>query len=187
MPVVIAPAADARPYKLIGLNRHYEHVSLQQFSTLEELAKAAVSADYYAKANLRSILPPFDQAVRLKALNPSDKVLSVEELVAWGRRLRQTEYLSRRHAHVFREGPVQGIRKWRGGYGVRNHRVQAERRDNHLVVFEDGEVSARATRCGGYLPNSWDGRRRIVQRCWKSQHKGRKSWDRPTLRGTSEG
>lgn len=76
-------------------------------------------------------------------------------------------------------GPVEGIRKWRGGYGsCRRVRTMAEKRLNELVLYEDGEVSARTSRLGTNLVSSWDDVMRQNERNWKSQTKGIKAWDR---------
>lgn len=179
---IIARAAIVRPYLLIKLNYQGVVVSEQGYESLEELAKAASSAAYYLEERAESWYRLPSDAVRQKALSPRGKLLNIAELVAWGRRLRRSGYWSHR-AHVFRSGPVPSTRKWRGGSGQTNCRTQAERRSNAMVVKEDGEVSVRAARLGFNLPCSWDGRYRDVERCWKSQHKGGKSWDRPARHG----
>ena len=78
---------------------------------------------------------------------------------------------------AFRRGPVPGIAKRRGGYGVfRQPHTHAERRLNALVLAEDGEVPARPER--NSLPSVWDDDFRPRISNWKAQHKGRKAWDR---------
>lgn len=181
---IIARSAIVRPYKLIGLNYQGVPVSGHDYETLEDLARAASSASYYLARNAESWMPLPSQAVRQKAVSPRGKLLNLDELVAWGRRLRWTGYYSR-YAYVFRNGPVSGIRKWRGGSSNTNARTQSERRLNAMVVKEDGEVSTRAARLGFNLPCSWDGRPRNNERCWKSQHKGGKSWARPARHGSN--
>lgn len=176
-------AAVADQYQLIGLNYQWQPVYESRYATLEELAKAASWSAYEVERNRSSWMPLESEAVRHKALNPRGKLLAINELVAWGRRLRTASYRSRYDNFEFRVGSVSGIRKWRGGSHTKNHQVQNERRGTALVVREDGEVSARAVRLDSYLPDSWGGRRRIVQHCWKSQHKGIKSWDRPAQHG----
>lgn len=181
---IIARSAIVRPYKLIGLNYQGVPVSDHDYETLEDLARAASSASYYLARNAESWMPLPSQAVRQKAVSPRGKLLNLDELVAWGRRLRWAGYYSR-YAYVFRNGPVSGIRKWRGGSSNTNARTQSERRLNAMVVKEDGEVSTRAARLGFNLPCSWDGRPRNNERCWKSQHKGGKSWARPARHGSN--
>lgn len=180
---IIARDALWRPYKLIGLNYQWQPVTEQEFASLEELAKAASYNAYTLERNASSWMPLESQAVRQKALSPRGKLLNIVELVSWGRRLRQTNYWSRYGQFVFRSGPVSCISKWRGGSSTRNCQTQNERRGTAMVLREEGEVAARAVRHDSYLPSSWDGRRRIVQRCWKSQHKGCKSWDRAVPNG----
>jgi hypothetical protein len=180
----IVPDASARPYVLIGLNYMWQPVSEHRFKTLEDLVKAAADAAPAVESNRRSWFPLERQAVRQKAIGPRGKVLALDELVAWGRRLSREQCLFwRAKKFEFRRGSVPGVRTWRGGSSTRPHRVQAERRDNALVLWEDGEVPARAVRRGGYLPDDWDNRRRIIQKSWKSQRRGRKSWDRPAPHG----
>lgn len=76
-------------------------------------------------------------------------------------------------------GPVPRVRKFRGGNGhYRKMSTTPERRLNALVLDEEGEVACRAARQGHNLPSSWDDFGRHKERIWKSQHRGRKSWDR---------
>ena len=180
---IIAPGAIVRPYKLIGLNYQNMPVSEQCFATLEELARAASSSSYYLQRSLSDGYRLWNEAVRQRATGPRDKQLVLEDLVAWGRRLRYSSYYRGYGSYVFRNGPVSGVRKWRGGSSTTNARTQSERRLNAMVVKEDGEVSTRAARLGFNLPCSWDGRPRNNERCWKSQHRGGKSWDRPARHG----
>jgi hypothetical protein len=183
----IVPDASVRSYVLIGLNYMFQPVSEHRFKTLEDLAKAAAEAAPKVESNRRGWFPLERQAVRQKALSPKGKVLALDELVAWGRRLSWEQYLRwTQKKFEFRRGSVPGVRTWRGGRSTRPHRVHAERRDNAFVLWEDGEIPARAVRRGGYLPNCWDGRWRSTHRSWKSQHKGGKSWDRPAPHGKAE-
>ena len=180
---IIIPDAAARPYQLIGLNYMFQPVLEQRFATLEELAISASGMAREVAQNLSSWLPGAGHAVRLKALSGRDKPLAIASLVAWGRRLQLASYRGRYDNFVFRQGSVSGISKWRGGSSVRNCQVQNERRSTAMVLREEGEVPARSVRLGRQLPDSWEGRRRIYQGCWKSQHKGIKSWDRPAQHG----
>ena len=76
-------------------------------------------------------------------------------------------------------GPVPGIRKRRGGPAhFRHPATTPEARLNAMLLPGEGEVSARRARCGANLPDSWDERVRSVEKSWKSQHQGRKAWDR---------
>lgn len=180
---LIKADALARPYQLIGLNYMWQPVSEQSFATLAELARAASWSAPEIARNRSSWLPLEGAAVRQNAVNPRGKPLAIDELVAWGLRLRGAGYSGRYGSYVFRVGSVSGVRKWRGGSHTKSHCLQNERRSTALVLREDGEVPARAARLDQNLPSSWDGRRRIVQYCWKSQHRGGKSWDRPVLHG----
>lgn len=76
------------------------------------------------------------------------------------------------------EGPVPGTgsrSRYRGCY--RRPHTQAERRTAVWLV-EDGEPRIRAQRRANYLPTRWDDLYRRTERNWKSQHKGRKAWDK---------
>lgn len=76
------------------------------------------------------------------------------------------------------EGPVPGTGT-RGGYSrhYRRPHTQGERRQAIWLV-EEGEPAIRAARHANYLPTRWDDIHRRTERNWKSQHKGRKAWDR---------
>lgn len=180
---IIARDVVVRPYKLIGLNYQNMPVTEQSYETLEALARAASSSSYYLQRCMADGYRLWNEAVSQRAYGPRNKPLVIEELVAWGRRLRYTCYYGRYGNYVFRRGPVSGVRKWRGGSSNSNARTQSERRLNAMVVREDGEVSTRAARLGFNLPCSWDGRNRQSERCWKSQHNGGKSWARPARHG----
>ena len=181
---IIVPDASARPYQLIGLNYQWQPVHEQRFATLEELAKAVYEAASIVESNQRKWLPLERDVVRQKAVNPRGKVLVIAELAAWARRLRIASYRRRAEEFIFRRGSVPGVCNRNRGPSQRNRRVQNERRSTALVVWEDGEVAARAVRHDSHLPNSWDDYRdRGHQRNWKAQHTGRKSWDRPARQG----
>jgi len=78
-----------------------------------------------------------------------------------------------------RLGPVPGTRKRRGGPACfRQPATTQEIRLNAMVLPVEGEVSARRARCATNLPDSWQEQVRSVERNWKSQHQGRKAWDR---------
>lgn len=73
--------------------------------------------------------------------------------------------------------PVRGIRKYRGGgYGF--HRYPQTTPERRLNQAMPDEPAARWARQGRHLPTSWDDLPRTVQRCWKAQRKGRKTWAR---------
>lgn len=80
----------------------------------------------------------------------------------------------------YRNGPVPGIRRPRGFNDYRSIRTYAERRMLSLVVAEDDEPPARASRKN--VPSSWDEICRGKEKCWKRQHKGVKAWDRHATR-----
>jgi hypothetical protein len=187
MNATIMTGAAMRPYKLVSYNCYSAELRTELFTSLDELAYAAYRASWYLKDNARKWFVSETYAVEQCAFAPRGKPLAIAELVAWGGRLAWNKYvLDTLSAYTHRQGPVRGIRKWRGGSSSRPHQVQGQRRANALVLVEDGEVPARVSRCGFNLPDSWDGRRRINQRCWKSQHKGRKSWDRPAQHGKKQ-
>lgn len=103
---------------------------------------------------------------------------STLEMLCCGRRLADAwnsyEFVN---SDRFRKDSVIGIRKWRGGSGYfRRIRTMAERRQNMAVVLEEGRTMVRGRRA--HLPNNWDDIGRTMQRGWKSQHRGQKSWDK---------
>lgn len=114
---------------------------------------------------------------------PSGRLLKVLGVMALGEASELAEYRSRywcAHREYCGWGPVPGVRKYRGGGGryLRRFSTMNERRAGDLVLEEEGEVGPRASRRGRNLPNPWDDYCRIKERNWKSQGKGRKSWDR---------
>lgn len=54
------------------------------------------------------------------------------------------------------------------GYWFRRPKTLNEKRLNSLVLAEDGEPAARASRGPMYLPSTWDDIGRLVERSWKS-------------------
>jgi hypothetical protein len=90
-------------------------------------------------------------------------------------------------AHYPGYGPVPGVSngRWPRGCYYRRVKTFAEIRENCLVVEEDGEKAARCARTGRNLPTVRDDISREKPRCWKSQHRGAKSWDKPYLAKTS--
>lgn len=74
-------------------------------------------------------------------------------------------------------GPVQRIRKRRGGFGCfRTIKTTQEKRINGLVLHGEGEIPARSARSPTNLPSAWDDVLRVPQRSWKKQSKARKQW-----------
>lgn len=155
----------SRTWRLVVLDQNGHERETYFYPSLQALARHA--------GNVAS-----SEEVGLLPLSPNGKVLDLKELQ------RHADNLFRQSvawypAYYFRSGPVEGIRKSRGGYGFfRRPRTSAERRLNTLVLIEDGEVSCRARRKPNQLPNPWDDILRHKERCWKAQHKGRKAWDR---------
>jgi hypothetical protein len=186
MPVIISPAADARPYTLTEYDRNWFVVRVQRFASLEALAAAARVNSWRHADNRRWTTSWLTgKPVRQVAHNFRNKTLPVDELVAWvDNHHAARRWYSYRPEVEWRSEPVPGIRKQRGGSGRRRWKTQQERRDNALVLKEEGEVAARPCRRGGYLPHSWDWSPYAKGlRGWKGQHKGQKSWDRPARHG----
>jgi len=188
MPIITQPAADARPYTLTEYDRNWFVVRVLRYASLEALAADARINAWRHADNHRSLAWLSGMPVRQVAVNFRNKTLPVDELVAWA----HNSYAARRqniYAPVvaeWRQGPVPGVSKRRGGSSRRRWRTQQERRDNAFVLLDEGEVAARPCRRGGYLPHSWDWSPYAKGlRGWKGQHKGRKSWDRPVRHGAA--
>lgn len=115
---------------------------------------------------------------RLRAHSHRGKPLDVLALFHRPAVLRRFSRRLPRCGHVWRGGPVFGIRKRRGGRSHTNIATMAERRLNALWLTEEGEVECRPDRRDSVLFCSRDGRQRSTERCWKSQLKGCKAWDR---------
>lgn len=158
----------------------------QYFDSLEDLARAAYSARlnrerYDRFAYYYDYLPArTDHWVlsHMRACSFRGKALDVLTLCTWGATLGRYRYRYCSNGYVRRKGSVPGIRKWRGGPRYRHSHTMALRRQNAGWLVEEGEVECRPCQRDTYLYHSWDGRHRPVERCWKSQHKGRKAWDR---------
>lgn len=118
-----------------------------------------------------------------EAFSRTGAALQIASILAIGTSLERHTPTPKRHRR-FRHayigyGPVPGTRKCRGGHGFTRHiGTMPEHRMNALVVSDDLEAYPRPARRGKNLPTSWDDQMRHVDRCWKSQRKGRKSWDR---------
>ena len=147
------------------------------FARLADLA-LALAHRWRTRCRAQGVLGP--EYHTLGALSTNGKILALDELVAYGRRLYREGRQRRRTpdaGYVRRKGPVSGIRCFRGGHRqFRHFSTTPERRLNNLVVVEDNEVAARLARLN--LPNSYDDFARTRERSWKAQRKGRKAWDR---------
>jgi hypothetical protein len=162
------------------------------YKTLDELAWAtyqAMCAREHVYATQNPMTPWRDRKERAmlwliqtaRACSLRGKSLDIGTLCDMGPSCNPRRFLRNRwssQGYVRRQGPVPGTSKWRGGPSYRNERVMAMRRQNMGWLPEEGEVECRARHRDRYTYISMDGRARAVQRCWKSQHKGRKAWDR---------
>lgn len=121
--------------------------------------------------------------IHLVARSSHSKLLDVNLLLQWHlkKEAKAREWRwARRHLRNWNgEGPVPGTSS-RPRYGsyIRRPHTQAERRQA-CWLEEEGEPRIRAARRANYLPTRWDDQPRCMERGWKSQHKGRKSWDKP--------
>ena len=172
------------PYALLAYDRDSGRVDERHFSSLQELAQAVNSMLEPAP---RWSNDPCDHGVKrftnVRAYSPRGRALDVAALVAFGRKLNAERtrrwWYARFPGYVRRRGPVHGIRKWRGGGSCHGYRHMNERRAAACVLHEEGEVPPRAARNVHNLHNPWDDERWSSRpRCWKSQHKGCKAWDR---------
>lgn len=112
-------------------------------------------------------------------LKKDGKELSSMEMLSHGKKLlplwNSYEFWN---AGLWRQGPVKGVRKWRGGPGYyRRVKTMQERRLNLSAMTDEGVVHVRGKRRN--LPSTWDDFCRTQQHTWKEQFRGRKSWDRP--------
>lgn len=165
----------------------YGRCKHSEFDSLEELAQAVCRLRYEC-ARFSSWHRRFGAAhtegwlrSRVHAYSGYGRVFDVVELSAWGEKLDIPDTASfwyRWPGYVRRQGSVPGIRKWRGGHSCKSCRFLNEARMNQAQALEEGEPACRPARRPGSLCDSWDGRRRCVERSWKSQHKGCKAWDR---------
>lgn len=140
-----------------------------KFSSLESVAIAVYSHLRYN--SFSGFVSDF------KVTSTKGKALNVSELFVYGYKLTvaQSHHDS---GYVWRQGSVPGIHRRRGGHCYRHIRAIGARRQAALVVVEDGEVAPRGARSVTSLPNAWDEYGIHIDQCWKSQRKGRKSWDR---------
>lgn len=131
--------------------------------------------------------PDFDDCqadAQWHALTPKGRELSLAPLVTYGKRLWLENWHERRFGpgfwreYTFRSGPVPRVRCLRGGPSLRHVRTQQARREADFWLAEEGEIPVRAKRAAKALPDSWDDFAKPTDRSWKSQRKGRKSWDR---------
>lgn len=142
------------------------------FETLEELCSAA---QRYS-VNLRHYPVSLDgwdldwYAPVLVAFSPNGKPMPVDELAAYGRRLRRGTRYERG------DGPVPRTGKFRGGWARRSPQTTAARRS--AQAFED-EIPPRPARGMRGLPTTYDDLVITLQRSWKVHGRRRKAWDRP--------
>lgn len=180
----------SRPYRLVTLNRYGHLLSEETYSSLADLAYAAHCKSWTVEQSATNWFGSPNRAVMQKAYGPRGGEISTTELAAFGRRVsasKMPRWWSAPAGYVRRSGrPVPGIRKWRGGSYFQSVQSQNERRTNCAVFEEEGEVPARASRRWTNLPDSWDDKQRHRERCWKAQHKGCKSWDRPAPHGAAK-
>ena len=176
----------AAPYLLIERDRAGRVIRTRAYDTLQALAEKSRWAVYrltgfpgQPRYNLVSDAGDQAFAGSAEAWSPGGRRMCVNELAAYGRRLAREAFANRYGAvYVHRSGPVPGTGRRSGGRYYRRMATMAERRLNALVLVEEGEVAARPVRCGRCLPSDWDDYVRHKERSWKSQHKGRKAWDR---------
>lgn len=127
------------------------------------------------------------QYLQVTVTGSTNRPLSVDELYRWGknqeiaeRKKRYSKFKwNRAFAQWNGEGPVP--RTGRSGGKYRWHRhpaTTAERRANQPQLRDEMEPSVRSARQSRSLPNAWDDVNRGWQRSWKTQFRGRKSWDR---------
>ena len=124
----------------------------------------------------------------IQALSPHNRALDIALLIAEGRKLYRSPFLSERprpyYLHSFWNGtgPVPGTAKSRGGrHYFRHPQTMQERRA--VFALDDPEEAyrtppPRAARNLHHLPHSWDDMQSSVEHNWKSQGKKRASWDR---------
>lgn len=113
---------------------------------------------------------------RLEAFGPGGGRIDIDDLPK--PRVRGYGYFSKGMLKHYRRrsGPVPFVSRSRGYRFYRPLHTTAERRLNAAVADEYGDGLVRPARLN--LPSTWDDRVRHIERGWKAQHKGRKSWDR---------
>lgn len=151
-------------------------VRTRVFRDFPDLARAVARNMYTPPCWSR----PLSEGELLCAVSPRGKLLALDEVAAYGQRLRQETIATRLYpGYTRRQGPVHGVRCRRGSWKCfRQIGTQGSLRQAALVLHEEGEVPPRARRNAANLPTAWDDLRREVEHSWKAQHKGRKSWDR---------
>lgn len=176
-------------YTLVEIVGPHARVRHADFPTLIALAKAAWTVA--AKRTHASTSSGLDALPGdpLSARGPRCETFNIDELIAWGRRLKRHECLRatsphqeqyRDPAYACRQGPVAGVHKGRGYVDwYRAPKAMNERRVNAVVICgEHDVVMVRSSRRSTNLPSERDDMFRCMQRCWKAQIKGCKSWDR---------
>lgn len=176
-------------YTLAEIVGPHQRVRHADFPTLSALAKAAwtlVAKRTHASTSSSTEALPGDP---LSARGPRGETFNINELIAWGLRLKRFEHLQttspnqKRYpapAYGRRQGPVAGVHKGRGYVDwFRAPKTMNERRFNAVVICGERDVvMVRSSRRSTNLPSERDDMLRCMQRCWKAQTKGRKSWDR---------
>jgi hypothetical protein len=169
-------------FTMVLHDRYKAEYSHQTFNTLKELAIALINFDRHQVAIERyhGFVVCYDE---LMLFSENGKSLNTKEIHAYGKKFftpyrywRVPPYAMEMRGYIRRRTPVPGVHKYAHGHYFRRIHTTAELRLNQFVDPE--EPQARASRTGYNLPNSWDDYPKTVERSWKSQHKGRKAWDR---------
>ena len=179
----------AASYSLVRIVGNRGHWTASFFPSLTDLAIGAARAaselvELSSKARSRRVLEH-----HLRAFGPLRQPFDVIELVAWGCRLLREQrpvaaYFRLAAAAVpgyeRRSGPVPGVHRSHSYRWRRSPCTMQERRLNQPAAAQ-GDPCGRVCRSGLNLPSDRDAGDRGCERSWKSQHKGRKAWDRTDL------
>lgn len=166
-----------RPFRLVTTGRC--GVTSQEFSSFEALASAAYGARLAYNYHRYHVGDQPVERVSYQAFGPRGKEIAIHELVRYGARVAfaRTAYF-RSRIFTWRSGSVPGIGRIGGGSYFRTPKNHAERKQLAAVSHDEVIVRPRGKRSANTLVDSHDDFQRTVQRSWKVQHKGRKSWDR---------
>lgn len=167
-----------------GRSRHTSFPTLQALAVGVFAAASAANAARHWPDSIAASWPRH----HLQAFDAAGKTFDTCELASWGKRLAYegrsvSRYFLLRRAPVpgyrRRAGPVPGVHKLHAYCWHRAPKTMNERRSNEVSYQRDeGEPLCRPRRTGYALPSDRDDLPRCVERCWKAQHKGRKSWDK---------